>query len=183
MREGLRRLKKNHTDDENPTKVVFISFLKYILLERQREMTYVASEKKNIFERDEISLKEIVAVLRAIDKVFKMIWREESIELVDYQGKKIVMKKFNLENDLVKNLVNINIEKIRLPSFIPDEKGPIIYIIDIHYGKYIIEIEMIPTEYQITPTKIEIFDQADKKRPIAGRRIDQIYINWSEINK
>ena len=144
-------------------------------------MTYVASEEKNIFERDEISFKEIVAVLRTIDEVFKMIWREESIELVDYRGQS--RKKIVLENDLVKNLVNINIEKIRLPSFIPDEKGPIIYIIDIHYGKYIIEIEMIPTEYQITPTKIEIFDQTDKKRPIAGRRIDQIYINWSEINK
>jgi len=144
-------------------------------------MTYVASEEKNIFERDEISFKEIVAVLRAIDEVFKNIWREESIELVDYRGQS--RKKIVLENDLVKNFVNINIEKIRLPSFIPDEKGPIIYIIDIHYGKYIIEIEMIPTEYQITPTKIEIFDQTDKKRPIAGRRIDQIYINWSEINK
>jgi hypothetical protein len=144
-------------------------------------MTYVASEEKNIFERDEISFKEIVTILRAVDEVFKTIWREESIELIDYKGQ--LRKKIVLENDLVKNLVNIKIEKIRLPSFIPEEKGPIIYIVDIHYGKYIIEIEMLPTEYQITPTRIEIFDQTDKTRPIAGRRIDQIYIYWSEINK
>jgi len=144
-------------------------------------MTYVASEEKNIFERDEISFKEIIAILRTLDEVFKTIWRGESIELINYKEQS--RKKIVLENDLVKNLVNIKIEKIRLPSFIPDEKGPIIYIIDIHYGKYIIEIEMFPTEYQITPTRIEIFDQADKTRPIAGRRIDQIYINWSEINK
>jgi hypothetical protein len=144
-------------------------------------MTYITSEEKNIFERDEISFKEIIAILRTLDEVFKTIWRGESIELINYKEQS--RKKIVLENDLVKNLVNIKIEKNRLESFIPDEKGPIIYIVDIHYGKYIIEIEMLPTEHQITPTRIEIFDQTDKKRPIAGRRIDQIYINWSEINK
>jgi len=144
-------------------------------------MTYVASEEEKIFERDEISFKEIVAILRAVDEVFKNIWRGESIELIDYKGQS--RKEINLENDFVKNFVNIKIEKIRLPSFISEEKGPIIYIIDIHYGKYIIEIEIFPTEYQITPTRIEIFDQADKTRPIAGRRINGIHINWSERSK
>ena len=133
-------------------------------------MTYVASEKKNIFERDEISLKEIVTILRVVDEVFKNIWKEkeESVELIDYQ--KFVMKKFNLENDLVKNFVNINIEKIKELRAVPNE-GTIKYTVDIYYGKYIIMITIYPDKYGRIYARIDIYDQEIEK-PIAGRFFD-----------
>jgi len=133
-------------------------------------MTYVASEEKNIFERDEISFKEIMTVLRVVDAVFKNIWKEESVELIDYQGKKLTMKKFNLENDLVKNLVNINIEKIRELRVVPNE-GTIKYIVDIYYGRYIIVIKIYPDKYGRIYTHIDVYDQETEK-PIAGRSFD-----------
>jgi hypothetical protein len=144
-------------------------------------MTYVASEKKNIFERDEISFKELVAILRVVDEVLKEIWKEEFVELIDYQGKKLTLKKFNLENDLVKNLVNIDIEKIRELRVVPNE-GIIKYIVDIYYGRYIIVITIYPDKYGRIYVNIGVYDQETEKI-IAGRVIDQIDINWSEINK
>jgi|GEM_PF-6534974 len=144
-------------------------------------MTYVASEEKNIFERDKISFKEIVAILRVVDEVFKEIWKEEFVELIDYQGKKLTSKKFNLENDLVKNIVNIDIEKIREQRVIPNE-GTIKYIVDIYYGRYIIVIKIYPDKYGRIYVNIDVYDQETEKF-IAGRGINQIYINWSEINK
>jgi len=144
-------------------------------------MTYVASEEKNIFERDKISLKEIMAILRVVDEVLKEIWKEEFVELIDFQGKKLTLKKINLENDLVKNLVKIDIEKIRELRVVPNE-GIIKYIVDIYYGRYIIVIKIYPDKYGRIYVAIDVYDQETEKF-IAGRRIDQMHINWSEINK